>query len=579
MLQKSFSIYLGKEVEEFFSGFIAGENFFIIIKIDNLVSKEKIRENLKDIESDVLNQNIQNLNDFEYYLSSKRREHNLPTEFSYAAGFLNDNKLYLKTSHLGQIFLKKGRDFAKIIEGENKASGIIEHGDFMVFTTSEFTKLLEGEQNLGDIFDHNNPHQILEEITPKLKSQEDKGVVALFLFFDNAEEVSVVSKDEEKNIENKTKILKSNEVLDKFIKLKELILTNFKLKFQKRPVTIFIVILLVFFLFWSLVSGYNRNNLKSAQLIKEKLKQASDVSDLNLSRSILLLADAKKDLSTLKKKLNQNSKTVKDLEALIKEYENKILKSEEKNYTEFFDLSLEDKNINILQMYKNEDFVVILDKSQKAFVFSLKEKSIDSRRSSSITNVISVAYFNDTIFFLKKDGVYRLSSDEKIKKIISNDKWGTVVDMAIFGGNIYVLDSDKNDIYKFIPTENSFSEKISYFVKGQSINLEEAKSIVIDGSIFISFSESIVKFTSGLRDGFSTSYPNDNLKLAKIFTDEESDELYAWSKEDGIIYILSKNGSYEGQIKSSILKKAIDFVAFEKSIYLAVGSKIYKIKL
>ena len=474
MLQKNFSIYLGKEADEIFSGFIVEENFLLIIKIDNLISKEKIREVLKDVSDNVLNQDIQNLNDFEYYLSSKWREHNLPTEFSYAAGLLSNNKLYLKTSFHGQIFLRKGKDFAKIIEGENKASGIVNMGDFMVFTTSEFTKLLEGEQNLGNIFDHKNPHQILEEITPKLKSQEDKGVIALFLSFGNSEEASVVSKDEENNIENKTEILKSNEVLDKFIQLKEFILTNFKLKFQKRPITIFIVILLVFFLFWSLVSGYNRNNLKSAQLIKEKLKQAEDVSDLNLSRSILLLADAKKDLILFKKMVNKNSKIVKDLEVLIKEYENKILKSEEKNYTEFFDLSLEDKNINILQMYKNEDFVVILDKSQKAFVFSLKEKSIDSRRSSSITNVISVAYFNDTIFFLKKDGVYRLSSDEKIKKIISNDKWGTVVDMAIFGGNIYILDSDKNDIYKFIPTENSFSEKVSYFGKGQSINLEGA---------------------------------------------------------------------------------------------------------
>lgn len=579
MLQKNFSIYLGKEVDEIFSGFIVEENFLLVIKIDNLVSKEKIREDLKDISSNISNQNIQNLNDFEYYLSSKWKEHNLPAEFSYAAGYLNDNNLYLKTSHLGQIFLKKGKNFAKIIEGENKASGIIEHSDFMVFTTSEFTKLLEGDEKLGNIFDHKNPHQILEEITPKLKSQEDHGVIALFLSFGNFEEINIVSKDEEKNIENKSEILKSNEVLDKLIQLKEFILANFKLKFQKRPVTIFIILLLTFFLFWSLVSGYSRNNLKSAELIKEKLKQADDVSDLNLSRSILLLTDAKKDLSNLKKKLGNNSRVVKDLELLIKEFESNILKSEEKKYTEFFDLSLEDKNVNILQMYKNEESVVMLDKSQKAYILSLKEKSIDARKSSSITNVISIAYFNEDVYFLKKDGVYRLSADEKIKKIISSDKWGTVADMAIFGGNIYVLDSDKNDIYKFIPTENGFSEKISYFAKSQSINLEEAKSIVIDGSIFISFPESIVKFTSGLRDGFSTSYPNDNLKLAKIFTDEESDEIYAWSKEDGIIYILSKNGSYEGQIKSSILKKAVDFVIFEKSIYSVVGSIIYKIKL
>lgn len=570
MLHKNFSIYLGKEVDEIFNGFIVDDNFLLIVKIDTLISKEKVREILKDISKSILNSNFQNLNDFEYFLSSKWKEQNLPAEFSYAAGFLNEEKLYLKTSLRGQIFLKKGRDFAKIIEGENKASGIIEEGDFLVFTTSEFNKLLGGEEKLRNIFDHKNPHQLIEEITPKLKSQEDNGIVALFLTFDEAEV---------KNIENKTEIIKPNEILKKLDQLKLFILNNFKLKLQKRPITIFIIIILILFLIWSLASGYNKNNLKNVQLIKEKLKQAEDVSELNLSRSILLLTDAKKDVLTLKQKLNKNSQTIKELESLIKDYESRILKSEEKKYTEFFDLSVEDENVNILQIYKNDDTLVLLDKAQKVFILSLKEKSLDSRKSSSLVNVNSIGFYQDDVYILKKDGVYKLTANEKINKVISNDKWGNVSDMAIFGGNIYILDSQKNDIYKYIPTEKSYSDKISYFAKGQNINLDGAKSISIDGSVFISFTESIVKYTSGLRDGFSTSYPNENLKLTKIFTDEQSDEIYAWSKQEGIIYIISKNGSYERQIKSAILKKVADFVIFEKNIYVVNGSKIYKINL
>ena len=380
-------------------------------------------------------------------------------------------------------------------------------------------------------------------------------------------------------IESQTEISKSNVLVDKVIQIKEALYLKLRGKFSKKPAAILIIIIISFFLIWSLISGYNRNTIKASELIREKLKQAEDVSDLNLSRSIILLGDAKKDLSNLKKKLNKNSKIAKDLENLIKEYESKILKSEEKDYLEFYDISLENKNADIQQIYKDDDTMVALDKSQQAYIISLPKKSIDTRKSSNLKDVISISYFQDEVYFLKKDGVYRLSPNDKTKKVINNDKWGNIKDMFSFSGNIYLLDNKKSDIYKYIPTNEGYSEKSSYFAKGQSINLEESNSIAIDGSVFIGFPESIVKFTSGLRDGFSTSYPNEKLKLAKIFTDENTDEIFAWSKQDGAIYVLSKTGNYESQIKSSILKKAVDFVVYGKAIYAVYGSKIYIIKL
>lgn len=578
MFQKKYSIYLGTESEETFSGFIVEENLILVIKIDGGMSKDKGREILKDITVSAKSQKVQSLDDFENFLSSKWKEHNLPTEFSYSAGYLYENVLFLKTNQNGQVFIKKGHDFAKIIEGENKAAGNVGNGFFLVFTTSEFTKIAGGEENLGNILDHKNPHEILEDITPKLKGEIDHGTIALFLTLEKISEDNVLI-EKDNQIENQTEIPKSNVLLDKIIQIKDLLYLKLRGRFSKKPITILIVIVISFFLISSLISGYNKKAVQSAELIKEKLKQASDVSDLNLSRSIILLGDAKRDLSSLKKKLNKNSKIVIDLESLIKEYENKILKSEERDYSEFIDISLENKNADVQQIYKNDNIIVALDKSQQAYIISLSKKSLDTRKSSNLKGVISISYFDDVIYFLKKDGVYRLSSNDKTKKVIDEDSWGTIKDMSSFSGNIYLLDNKKFDIYKYIPTEDGYSEKVSYFAKGQSINLGESNSITIDGSMFIGFPESIVKFTSGLRDGFSTSYPIEKLNLTKIFTDENTDEVFAWSKQDGAIYVLSKTGNYESQIKSSILKKAVDFVVYEKAIYAVYGSKIYKINL
>ncbi len=578
MFQKKYSIYLGTESEETFNSFIVEENLILIIKIDSGISKDNGREILRDISDSVKAHKIQSLDDFENFLSSKWKEHNLPTEFSYSAGYLYRDSLFLKTNQNGQIFIKKDNNFAKIIESENRASGKINSGDFLVFTTNEFTKIAGGEEIVGKIFDHKSPQEILEDITPKLKGEIDQGTIALFLTLEKISEDNVLI-EKDNQIESQTEIPKSNMLIDKVIQIKDFLYSKLNGKFSKKPVTILIVIIVAFFLIWSLISGYNRNSIKAAELIREKLKQADDVSDLNLSRSIILLTDAEKDLSTLKKKLNNNSKTVKDLEDLIKDYESKILKSEEKGFSEFYDVSLENKNANIQQIYKNEDTIVVLDKYQQAYIISLSKKSIDSRKSSNLKDVISIAYFQDDIYFLKKDGVYRLTVDDKTKKLIESDNWGQIKDMSLFLGNIYLLDIKKSDIYKYISADDEYSGKTSYFVKGQGINLEGSNSIAIDGSLFIGFEESIVKFTSGLRDGFSTSYPNEKLNFTKIFTDENIDKIFAWSKPDGIIYVLSKTGSYESQIKSSILKKAVDFVVYEKAIYAVYGSKIYTIKL
>jgi hypothetical protein len=54
---------------------------------------------------------------------------------------------------------------------------------------------------------------------------------------------------------------------------------------------------------------------------------------------------------------------------------------------------------------------------------------------------------------------------------------------------------------------------------------------------------------------------------------------FVWDKEKGVIYILNKNGNYERQLASEIIKKATDFVVFENNVYLLSGGKIYQLEL
>jgi len=227
MFSNKYAIYLGTESETIFTGFIVDKNLYLVLKVDDGLSKESGREILKEISTSIKAQNIQSLDDFEYFLSSKWKEHNLPAEFSFAAGYIYENTLYLKTSLYGQIYIKKDENFAKIIDGENKASGKIDESDFLVFANREFTKLVGGEEGLARTFDHRSPHQILENITPSLKSQNDEGAIALFVTFEEEGQAIATDRSSE-NEEIQLTLPKTSLIRDKLSELKEIFYSRFK---------------------------------------------------------------------------------------------------------------------------------------------------------------------------------------------------------------------------------------------------------------------------------------------------------------------------------------------------------------
>ena len=326
----------------------------------------------------------------------------------------------------------------------------------------------------------------------------------------------------------------------------------------------------------------NKKIKSTKELITLKLDQAEEVAFLNLDRSLVLISEAKEEVEKLKKQLGkQKEKKVEELEQLIKEKEGKIVKKEEKNYEEFYDLTLDSKGAKGDKLYLEKENVSIVDKGKgTVYILSLSKKSLDKKSAAEIKKASLVSMYQDyVLFFVAGEGVYKTSTDGKTKKAIENDKdWGSISDMWIYNGNVYLLDTVKGDIYKYLVAESGYSAKSSY-LKGEAGSIKGANSFAIDSSIYVGLDDSIMKYTAGGRDEFSTSWPEKNVKLTKIFTSAEVEKIYGWDKTNEAIYILGKNGTYERQINSSILAKASDFVVFKEAVFVLAGEKIYKIGL
>lgn len=562
MYELNFAVYLGEETEEGFTGFIFENNLCIVLRADGELIKEKGRDFLKKLTSEVGNAGINHLSDFDNFISKHCKEMGLPAHFSLSAGLLKDDIFYLKTIGKGEILIGRDRKLAKLIDGDNSASGIIKVNDFFVFATQEFFDRTGSQEKIQKLFNQKKPNEIVNEITPQIKSGDDRGLIAVFLHF---EEFA----SEEPIVKPQTKLL---DYLG-----------------QKRTLGAVAVVLLFLLFLWSVFSGYQKriygqktDKIRvTKEIITEKLQSAEDVFSLNQPRANILISEAKSELAKLKKETrDSNNKEIKFISELISEKEKKILKTEEKGYEEYFDLSLENKQAKGKKIYLDKEKMAVLDPNGFVYIISLEKKSLDKRNTPEIKNATLIALSSDNVFFYSPGGIYKISSSSKTEKVIEKDKdWKDIKEIVIYNNNVYLLDRGANQVYKYLVGEKGFSAKNLYFKPGTDEDLKEATSMTIDSSVYISMPDRIFKYIGGVKDNFTTSFPQEDVSINKIFTNSETEKIFCLDKDKGVIYVLSKTGDYERQVKSSILKKADDFVVFENGAYVLSGSKIYKISL
>ena len=552
MLSYKTTIYPDEKKTKGYSGSIVQNNFFFLLEIEDGISHEKGEELIKQIKEAIIITSITGLADFDAFFSEIIKTKNIPIHFSFAASFLKDNILYLKTSGRGKIIIRRKDQVATLISGDKSASGYVEKDDLYILTTFNFDDRridYSVDQPMALIIDFKD-----EEVT-----------------FESAEQFEEKQKEE---FNYGQKINKS--------------LKDYYLRFgQKKTITFSVVILLVIIFIWSVVLGYSRRSGSEAQkninmsraLITEKINSAEEVASLNMNRALVLLSESRAEYSKLEKQYKNNS-TLSEINKLISDAENKILKKEKANYSEFFDLTIDDNTAKGDKLYLEGDSLSILDKTGgRIFYLSLEKKSLTNDQSAEIKkSTLTASYEDGKYFYVPGYGIYLIDVNKKAKKIIENDKdWGVITDFWVFNGNIYLLDTGKDEILKYLNTGDGFGAKNSYFASGQAVDLSWVKSMAIDASLYLGGGNSIIKFTSGLRDGFKLSLPQANFNFTKVFTTKDLTEVYAWDKSQGIVYIMDKDGEFVSQISSDILSKGTDIVVYNKSIFILLGNKIYKI--
>ncbi len=332
-----------------------------------------------------------------------------------------------------------------------------------------------------------------------------------------------------------------------------------------------------------LVSGREKLDQRSEELAF-KYNEAKALLVLNPVRSRQLLAEIKTDFEDIQVKGGAKYKNT-NLDTVARDLAETLDRSQGINKvipTEVLDLGLIRDGMTATRMAWQEDHLLVLDTvgSRLVSVDPVKKsgKVIVGKDQIGIPKLLS-SYPGKTEI-LTDIGIIECQNDKCQNKIKSDPEWGTVVDMGMFAGNIYLLTKDM--IWRYQTTETGFGTKQAWLSKTEKVDLSGSTTLTIDGSLWVTSGSEIFKFTRGIRENFFVSdltTPLSNNLIA--YTNEDIEKIYILDKVNKRVVALKKTGEFVAQYTSDSMHLVTALVADEKNgkIYLLTGAKIMQIDL
>ncbi len=493
------------------------------------------------------------------------------------------NVLYVFILGKGRAVLKRGEKLGSILTSLDvdektilSASGFLQDTDIIVLETEQFAKHIALD-TLKEALDHNTPSEIAETLSPLVHEHSHGGASAIVLSYKDAEEtvlpeIASNQGEDEKQQETSTSLQTPPSQRLFFLTEVKNILYMFRLPARflvpsvRKPKIIFlvlaftIVVILGILIFLTIKT---KQDAKTKALFEDITTHASKKYEegnslLGLNRNL-----ARDDFQEAKKILEEGKTALKG-KTKEEEVINTLLRKV-------------DDALNSVSQVNAVDAKSVDEKSSTLLGFELKNPPANGQ-------VLYLTQDSKTIYMLDQNSISSADKTSlKTKNIIKNNNdWSSPGGIGVYFGNIYVLDKKTNQILKYTTTDGGFV-KTNYIGKDTTIDFSKAVSLTIDGSIYVLLQNGTIdKFTKGKQEQFTIASLDTKLaNPSRIFTSADAKNLYVLDNGNSRIVVLGKDGAYQSQYQTHILKDAKDFdvVESDKKIFILSGSKIWQIDI
>ena len=171
--------------------------------------------------------------------------------------------------------------------------------------------------------------------------------------------------------------------------------------------------------------------------------------------------------------------------------------------------------------------------------------------------------------------------------IVGREQWGMAELIRSYVGNLYIVDTKANQIWRYRPTDNGYEDDPEpYFVAGMVVDLSGVQSIAIDGSIWLLFADGrLLKFFLGEQEPFALrGLPDDLSTPTAVVVPVDGDRFYIADAGNGRIVEFTKDGQFTRQFwpdDGDTLRGTRDIFQDPGSgaLYLLTADKLYKVDI
>lgn len=350
-----------------------------------------------------------------------------------------------------------------------------------------------------------------------------------------------------------------------------------------RKTTLTAGVLLLVLLVVSVVFGVKQKNIKDFNQKSEvKLAEATSLYDLSISGS----ADknearksfiSSKEIATKLKNEGYKNEKLDELLKNINSKESEIIGEVRPETKEFLDLTLQTSGFNGKNMVSSgEDIFVFDDNNKNVIKVGIENKSAKiAANKDNINDANTIASYQDRLFLNRSDGIYEM--DVVSKKVIERD-WNDANLLYSYAANIYLLDRDDKEIYRFAGSNKTFGSKSGWLAPGIEMDFSKVIDMVIDGSIWLlSSTGKVTKLTNGNPQAISLNgIPEPLENPTAIYTNEDNKNVYILEKDKGRVVVIDKTGEFKLQYINEEFKNAKDIVVSEteQKAILLTGAKL-----
>jgi len=554
MPERTYGIHLGPDEADLSSGFVVEEQFLSIYEVNKKAGENsQISQKIRDF---LAENPFLTVSDFENGCQRLVQEHLFA---SFTAVYLNNNQLWTYVEN-GVVLLQRKNKLFQASEDKKALSGEYLADDLFFLVSQSLKSKINSLLSSLDS-SQSTPKEIVEKLSEKLP-KEPGGILII-----KTSKGLVITSEPIAAIPPQRKV-RTNLFQNRYLKLGVLV-----------AFLVLIFLQSFFFIRNTLEKRRQEELTQTISQLTQEYHQLEKEFPRNPTQTTQKIQQLRQEVTKLKEKYPKSYKIIDPLAQQLQKSTVNMGNPKVKTAKLFYDPRLIDKKLEITYLKMTEEYVAIVDQQNKrGYLINIASKNHDDFSLTKLKQpTLATEYDQELYVYSAKEGIFE-SENGTLKKVITYEKdWGTIVDLEVFNGNIYLLSTTSDEIYKFTPIEGGYGAKSSYFQSGQSLDLENVKNLAIDFSVYL-LGDSLYKYTAGARDGFNLNNQLDFAQMTKVFKTPKNAYIYLLDPINSRIVVLNENGRVNESLFNPKLKNSSYFGVFEdKKVIFVHQNKLYEL--